>query len=93
MANLSDSKKSIATAGLLCLTATVGAIYFWWPRTAPPGQIPAVAPADPRVELPLDGYALPGLSGADLQKLKDGQAVEVRVGEGSVTIQSVKPAE
>jgi len=91
--NLNDPKKTVLMAGLACAAAAIGAIYVWWPSTAPPGQVPAIAPADPRTELPLDGYALPGLSAADLQKVQEGQAVDIRVGNGSVTIQSVKPAD
>jgi len=90
---VNDLKKSLAIAGLLCVSAAIVATWIWWPRTAPPGKIPAVAPADPRAELPLDGYVLPSLSTADAQKVRDGQAVEFRVGEGSITIQNVKPAD
>ena len=43
--------------------------------------------------LPLDGFAIPGLSAADLQMVQVGQAVDIQVGNGSVTIQTVKPAD
>lgn len=87
------SGRSVALVGLILVAVLVVAFFAWRPRAAPSGQLPAVAPSDPRAELPLDGYALPGLSAADSEKLKNGQSVELRVGEGSITIQSTKPAD
>ena len=79
---------SFIAGGVLALAI---AAYGFWPRTAPPGLLPAVAPED-RTSLPLDGVALPALSTADLEKVKRGEVVEIKAGQGSIQIGPVEGA-
>jgi hypothetical protein len=67
--------------------------YALWPRTAPPGRLPAVptpgvraAPVQGGVRVLEDGAMVPHLSAADAAKIKRGEAVEIKVPGGSLTV-------
>jgi hypothetical protein len=88
-----NSKSFISAVGAVCLGLVVFLSYTLWPRTAPPGTVPVVGPADGKLPVPEDLITVPRLSDVDNEKLEQGQVVVIKVGEGEIRIEATKPGE
>jgi hypothetical protein len=55
--------------------------------------MPAVGPPDGKVPVPEDVMTVPSLGDSDAEKLNQGQAVVIKVGEGEIRIEATKPGE
>lgn len=85
---------------LACLAIVGVPVIAWlalskpWKAIAPPGGMPAAPTGGQAVAPDLEGgLVVPRLSAEEAQKLKRGEPVEMKVGEGSIVIGKSPPPE
>jgi hypothetical protein len=88
------TKSNVVLGVLSVVVAIMVVCYTLRPGTAPPGKFPAVPPVDAAgVAALMEGTLVPALSDSDHEKLKQGQTVEIRIGDGILKIEASEPGD
>ena len=82
-------RRGITTAGVVCLLGIILYSLGTVRRTADPGTVPGIPPADSSTAVPAspeNDIVVPRLNQEDFKKIQRGETVEIRVGGGVVTV-------